>query len=106
MFLSGNRTGGMRIELSKHAILKSEERGLAISEIEETVKTPDFVYYDLVAKTIVAIKSVKIGGMETNLIVPYVKPGDDEIKVVTAYPCRDLAGESGKKEGVRWIRIK
>ncbi|MEW6201329.1 MAG: DUF4258 domain-containing protein [bacterium] len=93
------------IELSRHASLKLKERRLRISEIEKTVKNPDSVSYDLISKTLVAVRRAKIDGIETNLIVPFVKTGN-VIKVVTVYPCRDLAKEIDRKEGTRWVRIK
>lgn len=93
------------MEYSKHAKLKLKERGIRVSEIEKTVKVPDYVYYDLASRTMVAIRKVKIGGVETNLVVPFIKM-ENTVKIVTVYSCRDLEKELKKKEGARWVRIK
>ena len=58
------------------------------------------MYYDLTSKTMVAIRKFKIGGLETSLVVPFIKTGD-AAKIVTVYPCRDLEKELKKKEGAR-----
>ena len=95
----------MTIEYSRHAKNKLKERGIRKSEIEKTIKVPDYVYYDLNSRTMVALRKVKIGGVETNLVVPFIKTGNTA-KIVTVYPCRDLEKELKKKEGARWVRIK
>ncbi|MEW5945584.1 MAG: DUF4258 domain-containing protein [bacterium] len=95
----------MKIEYSKHAKLKLRERGIGTSDIEKTVAIPDCVYYDLASRTMVAIRKVKIGGVETNLVVPFIKT-ENTVKIVTVYPCRGLEKELKKKEGARWVRIK
>lgn len=95
----------MEIEYSRHAKLKLKERGIRTAETEKTIATPDFLYYDLASRTMVAIRKVKIGGAETNLVVPFIKQGNS-VKIVTVYPCRDIEKELKKKEGARWVRIK
>ncbi|MFQ5688404.1 MAG: type II toxin-antitoxin system PemK/MazF family toxin [Candidatus Scalindua sp.] len=47
-----------------------------------------------------AIGNVKIAGVKTHLVVPYVKRSDD-VKVVTVYPCRNINKEIGNKEAKR-----
>ena len=51
------------------------------------------------------IGNVKMVGVKTHLVVPYVKKSDD-VKVVTVYPCRNINKEIGNKEAKRWVRVK
>jgi hypothetical protein len=44
-------------------------------------------------------------GVETNLIVPFVKEGRTK-KIITAYPCKRLEKELKNKEDIRWVRIR
>lgn len=95
----------MTVEYSKHAKLKLRERGIGKSEIEKTIETPDYVFFDLDARTMVAIRKVEIGGEETSLVVPFIKT-KNAVKIVTVYPFRNLEKELKNKEGARWVRIK
>ncbi|MBA7685034.1 hypothetical protein ES703_93447 [subsurface metagenome] len=95
----------IKITFSKHAQRKVAERELEQTIIEKVLESPDFVFYDLVSKAMIAIAKVEITGISTNLIIPYVKE-NDILKVVTIYPCRDINREIKRKEGTRWVRIK
>ncbi len=90
---------------SKHAVRKLKERTLDVNMVEKVLTEPNFIYYDLLAKTMIAIAEVKIANIPTNLVVPYVKE-NDKIKVITVYPCRDITREIRRKEGVRWVKVK
>jgi hypothetical protein len=94
----------MKIILSKHAQFKFQERKIDIKMIERILEKYEYLFYDLIAKTIVVIGKIKIGGKETNLVVIFTKR-EDEIYIVTAYPVKDIDKEIKSKEGKRWIRI-
>ncbi|GAH30509.1 unnamed protein product, partial [marine sediment metagenome] len=96
---------GLSNTFSKHAQRKVAERELEQTIVEKVLESPDFVFYDLVSKTMIAIAKVEITGISTNLIIPYVKE-NDILKVVTIYPCRDIKREIKRKEGTRWVKIK
>ncbi len=81
------------------------ERELKQTIVEEVLESPNFIFYDLISKAMIAIAKVEIAGTSTNLIVPYVKE-NDILKVVTIYPCRDINREIKRKEGTRWVKIK
>ncbi len=95
----------VNITYSKHAQKKLEERELNQAIVEKVLKEPDFVFYDLISKTMIAIAEVEIAGIHTNLVIAYVKE-NDILKVVRIYPCRSIDREIERKEGVRWARIK
>jgi hypothetical protein len=95
----------MKITLSKHAQFKFQERKINIRMIEEVLERYEHLFYDLIARIIVAIGKIKIDGKETNLVVIFTKK-EDEIYIVTAYPVRDIEKEIKSKEGKRWIRIR
>jgi hypothetical protein len=95
----------VEIILSKHAKLKTTEREIEFLSLKKIFKHPDYVYFDLLSKTFVAVGKITISGIETNLIVPFVKEGK-KIKIVTVYPCKYLRKELKSKEGKRWVRIK
>jgi len=54
----------MKITLSKHTQFKFQERKIEIQMIEKT-----FEIYDLIAKTTVAIRKIKIVERETNYVI-------------------------------------
>ncbi len=95
----------MEITLSKHAQRKLKERELDQAIVEKVLREPDFIFYDLFSKTMIAIAEVEIAGIHTNLVIPYVKE-NDKLKIVTIYPCREIDREIRRKEGMRWARIK
>ncbi|MEJ5300827.1 MAG: DUF4258 domain-containing protein [Thermodesulforhabdaceae bacterium] len=93
------------MKLSKHAKLKIEERRIDLENIEKVLKNAELIFYDIISKSFVSIGKIKIGEMETNLIVVHKKE-DDEIKIITAYPCKNIDKEIKRKERLKWIRIK
>ena len=93
------------ITYSKHAQRKLEERELDQAIVEKVLKEPDFIFYDLFSKALIAIAKVEIASIHTNLVIPYVKE-NDILKIVTIYPCRAIDREIERKEGIRWARIK
>jgi len=95
----------IKITFSKHAQRKIVERELEQTIVEKVLESPNFIFYDLISKAMIAIAKVEIAGISTNLIVPYVKE-NDIFKIVTVYPCRDINREIKRKEGTRWVRIK
>ncbi|MCD6521378.1 DUF4258 domain-containing protein [Candidatus Calescamantes bacterium] len=94
----------MRIIFSKHALQKIKERKIKVEVIEEVVSNPEFLFYDLIEKTMVAVAKVKIDDIQTSLVVVFIKKGE-EIKIVTTYPCRNINKEIKRKEGIRWVRM-
>ncbi|MEW6482265.1 MAG: DUF4258 domain-containing protein [bacterium] len=90
---------------SKHALLKIEEREIGKSLIEKVIEKPDFLFYDIITKSMVAIGKVEMARTETYLVIPFVKEGE-QIKVVTIYPCKNIEKEINKKEAKRWIKIR
>jgi hypothetical protein len=94
----------MKITLSKHAQFKFQERKIDTKMIENILEKYEYLFYDLIAKTIVVIGKIKIDEEETNLVVIFNKR-EDEIYIVTAYPVKDIDKEIKNKEGKRWIRI-
>lgn len=95
----------MKIIFSKHAEMKIKERIIEREEVEEVLKEPDFVFYDIYTKNFINVCKVKIKNVSTNLVVVYMKE-NDIIKIITVYPCKDIKRELRKKEGKRWIRVK
>ena len=63
----------MKIILSKHAQFKLQERKIDIKMIEEVLENYEYLFYDLIARTMVAIGKVKINESETNLVVIFTK---------------------------------
>ena len=94
----------MKITFSKHALQKIKERKIGIEMIEEVLSNPEFLFYDLIEKTLVAVAKVKIDDIKTNLVVVFIKKGE-EIKIVTTYPCKNIDKEIKRKEGIRWVRM-
>lgn len=90
---------------SKHALLKIKERKIGKELIEKVILEPDFLFYDITSRCMVAIGKVTMAGTETNLIVPFEKESD-VVKIVTAYPCRNLKKEMRRKEGKKWVRVR
>ncbi len=68
--------------------------------IEEVLSNPEFLFYDLIEKTMVAVARVKIDDIQTNLVVVFTKKGE-EIKIVTTYPCKNINKEIKRKERIR-----
>ncbi len=95
----------MKIKFSKHAKQKIKERELNIKDIENTIKNPDYLFYDIESKAFVSVCKVKIERTKTNLIVIFTKERNI-IKIVTAYPCKNIKKEIKRKEDIRWIKIK
>ena len=94
----------MRIIFSKHALQKIKERKIKVEVIEEVVSNPEFLFYDLIEKTMVAVAKVKTDDIQTNLVVVFIKKGE-KIKIVMTYPCRNINKEIKRKEGIRWVRM-
>ena len=80
----------MKITLSKHAQFKFQERKIEIKMIEKILERYEYLFYDLIARTMVAIGKIKIDERETNLVVIFTKR-EDEIYIVTTYPAKDIA---------------
>ena len=95
----------MKILLSKHAQEKVSERRIEIQHIERVLNHVEYRFYDIFSKAFISIAQIRIESINTNLIVVH-KSEKDQIKIVTAYPCRDIEKEIKRKEGSRWIRIK
>jgi hypothetical protein len=94
----------MKIILSKHAEFKFQERKIDVKMVKDVLEIYEHLFYDITARTIVAIGKVKIDEKETNLVVVFTKK-DDEFYVVTAYPVKNVDKEIKSKEGKRWIRV-
>ena len=94
----------MKINFSKHAMLKIQERKINKEKVEDVLKKYDLLFYDISNKAFVAISKIKIEGIETNLVVVFNKK-EGEITVITVYPCKNIDKEIKRKEGKRWIRI-
>ncbi|MDI6839443.1 MAG: hypothetical protein QMD71_01085 [bacterium] len=73
--------------------------------MKNVLESPDYLFYDLFSKAMVAMGKTKIRGIHTYLVIPYIKE-NDKLKVVTIYPCRDINREIERNEGIRWIKIK
>lgn len=95
----------MKLIFSKHAEMKIKERKIVKEDIEKVLREPDLVFYDLFTRGLINIGRIQVEGISTNLTVVYTKQ-EDTFKVITAYPCTDIAKEIKKKEVKRWIRIK
>lgn len=96
----------MTLKLSRHATMKLEERGLARETIEKCIAEADRVYYDLQTRSRIAICEISIEGTHTNLVVAHTVRGE-VIRVITAYPSRDVAREERRKvRKGRWVRIR
>ena len=67
----------MKITFSKHALQKIKERKIRIEMIEKVLSNPEFIFYDLIEKTLVAVAKVKIDDIQTNLIVVFTKKGEE-----------------------------
>ena len=93
------------IDFSKHANMKIKERKISEKDVEKVLKEPDLVFYDLFTRGLISIGKIQIEGISTNLIVVYTKQ-ENTIKVITAYPCTNIAKEIKKKEVRRWIKIR
>ncbi|MBI5748472.1 MAG: hypothetical protein HZA00_05045 [Nitrospinae bacterium] len=91
--------------LSKHAQLKIHERRIDKDLLVKAIEKPEFLFYDLFSKSMIAIGKVVIQGNETYLVIPFIKEGAST-KVITVYPCKEIQKEIDKKEGKRWIRVK
>ena len=65
----------MKIILSKHAQFKFQERKIDVKMIEKILENYEFLFYDLIAKTMVAIGKIKIEEKKTNLVVVLQKEG-------------------------------
>jgi len=104
LYLEKDGWKSMKIILSKHAQFKFQERKIDVKMIEKILENHEFLFYDLIAKTMVAIGKIKIEEKKTNLVVVFTKRGD-EIFVITAYPVKNIDKEIKNKEGKRWIRI-
>ena len=94
-----------KIVLSKHAQLKIKERRLDVDTIKRVIEEPASLFFDILSKTMAAIRKVEISGIETNLVVVFTHQAE-EVKVITAYPCRNIDREIKAKEGKRWLKIK
>jgi len=71
---------------------------------KKVLENDEYLFYDLIAKTMIAIGRIKIEEKETNLVVVFIKRGD-EIYVIAGYPVKNIDKEIKNKEGKRWIRI-
>jgi len=105
IFLNKNINRIMKIRFSKHAKQKIKEREIDIEWIKDTIKSPDFLFYDIKSKTFVSIKKIKIEQIKTNLVVIFSKE-KSIIKIITVYPCKNIKREIKRKENIRWIKIK
>lgn len=94
----------MKITFSKHALQKIKERNIKVETIEEVLKNPEFLFYDLIEKTMIAVGKVKIDDVQTNLVVVFIRKGED-IKIVTTYPCKNIDKEIKRMEEIRWVRM-
>jgi hypothetical protein len=90
---------------SKHALLKIKERKIEKELVKKVIQEPEFLFYDIMGKCMIAISKVIIAGTETHLVVPFERESG-EVKVVTAYPCRNLKKEIRRKEGKKWVRVR
>ena len=93
------------VKLSKHAQLKIKERKIDKDLLWEVINKPGFLFYDIFTKSMIAIGKVVISDNETYLVISFIKEGNT-IKIITAYPCREIQKEIDKKEGKRWIKVR
>ncbi|MCD6489916.1 MAG: DUF4258 domain-containing protein [Thermodesulfobacterium sp.] len=94
----------MKITFSKHASQKIKERKIKVEMIKKVLNDPEFLFYDLIERILVAVAKVKINDIQTNLVVIFTKKGE-EIKIVTTYPCKNIDKEIKRKEGIKWVRM-
>lgn len=95
----------MRLKFSKHAEYKIKERRIRVEDIEKVLKDADFIFYDIDSKVFVSIGKIEVKQVKTNLVVLHKKE-NDTIKIITAYPCKNIEKEIKRKEGSKWLRIK
>ena len=95
----------MKIKFSKHAQNKIKERRIRVEDIENVLKNPNSIFYDVDSKAFVSIAEIEVEEIKINLIVVHKKEGE-AVKVITAYPCKNIEREVKRKEGLIWIRIK
>jgi uncharacterized DUF497 family protein len=93
------------IRFSKHARKKLQERKVAVEMVKRIITSPDVILYDVVTKAMIAIAEVKIADLSTHFIVSFTIE-DDNIKVITMYPCKNINRELKRKVGIRWVRVK
>jgi len=70
----------MIVEFSHHALEKIRRRGVNMSHVHQTLRTPDELYEDVEHETMIAIKKVN----ERFIILAY-REEDEVVKVITIY---------------------
>jgi hypothetical protein len=92
----------MTIQLSHHALEKAHRRGVNISHIYQTLKTPDDIYEDVEHNTTVAVKKTD----DKSIILAY-REERGLVKIITLYYTTKLDRliESKTVRGA-WKRVK
>jgi hypothetical protein len=92
----------MTIQFSRHALEKARRRGVNMSHIRQTLKTPDELYKDIEHETIIAVKKAN----DKFIILAYRKE-NQTVKVITIYYTTKL-DKLIKSKTVRgaWKKIK
>lgn len=70
----------MIVEFSHHALEKIRRRGVNMSHVHQTLRTPDELYEDVEHGTMIAIKKVN----DKFIILAY-REEDEVVKVITIY---------------------
>jgi hypothetical protein len=92
----------MPVQFSQHALEKAHRRGINISHIYQTLKTPDKLYKDVEHQTTIAIKKIN----NKSIILAYKEEGE-LVKVITLYYTTKLNKLiKSKTERHAWKKIK
>jgi len=70
----------MTIQLSHHALEKAHRRGVNISHIYQTLKTPDDIYEDVEHNTTVAVKKT-----DNKYMILAYREERELVKIITLY---------------------
>ena len=92
----------MTIQFSHHAMEKAHRRGVNMSHIYQTLKTPDELYEDVEHRTIIAVKKTN----DKSIILAY-KEDAEIVKIITIYYTTKL-DKLIKSKTVKgtWKRVK
>jgi len=92
----------MTIQFSHHALEKAHRRGVNMSHIYQTLKTPDELYEDIEHRTMIAVKKTN----DKSIILAY-REEEGIVKIITIYYTTKF-GKLIKSKMVRgaWKRVK
>jgi len=93
------------VVFSEHAKKVLEVRRIDATKVSESIQTAEHRLYDVMGKTMVAVKKVQIHGKMLGLIVIYTKL-NGQYKVVTVFPSKNYVEHMQRKvKKGRWILI-